>query len=169
MTGLRHVYYQTRDGDNDSQPWPAQAILDADVPFYMLLETLDASSAVGVDTTTQLQRLGSISELLELWVAAALASYGSAPLVGSAHLPPANNASNEVSLKHTLFVTQCYVLIVPHMFLLRICQLARAINLGLLQRIEQYRSALEGLVGVDVAPVKERFVNVEEDIRKNFT
>ena len=168
---MRHVYNQTRDGDNESQPWPAQAILDADVPFYMLLETLDASAAVDVDTATQLQRFGSISELLELWVAAALASYGSAPLVGSAHLPPANNASNEVSFEfeHTLFVTQCYVLIVPHMFLLRICQLARAINLGLLQRIEQYRSALEGLVGVDTAPVKERFVNVEEDIRKNFT
>lgn len=95
---MRQVYYQTRDGDNESQPWPAQAILDADVPFYMLLETLDASTAVGVDATTQLQRLGSISELLELWVVAALASYGSAPLVGSAHLPPANNASNEVSL-----------------------------------------------------------------------
>ena len=108
LTGLRHVYYQTRDGDNESQPWPSQAILDADVPFYMLLETLDASTAVGVDTTTQLQRLGSISELLELWVAAALASYGSSPLVGSAHLPPANNASNEVSLIIHHFATQCF-------------------------------------------------------------
>jgi len=54
------------------------------------------------------------------------------------------------------------------MFLLRIFQLSRAINLGLLQRIEHYRSALEGLVGVDTAPVQERFVNVEEDIKKNF-
>ena len=65
-----------------------------------------------------------------------------------------------------MFFIDCTI---PHLFLLRICQLARAINLGLLQRIEQYRSALESLVGVDVAPVKERFVNVEEDIRKNFT
>ena len=105
---MRQVYNQTRDGDNVSQPWPAQAILDADVPFYMLLETLEASTAVGVDTTTQLQRLGSISELLELWVAAALASYGSAPVVGSSHLPPANNASNEVSLNYTSFAIQFF-------------------------------------------------------------
>lgn len=108
VLGLRQVYNQTRqEDDHASQPWPAQAILDAGVPFYMLLESLDSlemnsfSAAGGVDNATQLQWLRPISELLELWVAAALSSYGSSPtMIGN--LLPRSTAYSEVSLKYLL-------------------------------------------------------------------
>lgn len=151
LEGLRQVYNQTRqEDDHASQPWPAQAILDAGVPFYMLLESLDSlemnsfSAAGGVDNATQLQWLRPISELLELWVAAALSSYGSSPtMIGN--LLPRSTAYSE---------------------------LIRAINLGLLQRLEQWKSSLEGLVGgdtVSAALVEGRLAQVEETIKKNFT
>ena len=81
--------------------------MDAGVPLYMLLESLDSlemngfSAAGGVDNATQFQWLGPISELLELWVAAALSSYGSSPtMIGN--LLPRSTAYSEVSLKYLL-------------------------------------------------------------------
>lgn len=104
LAGLRQVHNQTSDEGTVSQPWPAQAILDVgNVPFFMLLESYDSlqmnglSTAGGVDTATQLQRLASISELLEMWVDAALSSYSTSPMIGSNNLYPSGEVSSASS------------------------------------------------------------------------
>lgn len=108
LAGLRQVHSQTCDEGTVSQPWPALTILDVgNIPFFMLLESYDSlqmnglSTAGGVDTATQLQRLASISELLEMWVDAALSSYTTSPMIGSNNLYPSgevSSASSEVSV-----------------------------------------------------------------------
>lgn len=154
LEGLRQIYNNTRDEGHVSQPWPAQTVLDVGVPFYLLLESYDSLQMIenaaigGVDNATRLQWLSSMVEFLELWVAAALSSYGSSPMIGSNNLY-GNGQGNSAS-----------------------SQLTRAISTGgLLQRIDVYKSSLECLVGgnaVTVALVEERFGKIEETIRKEF-
>ena len=108
------MHSQTCDVGAVSQPWPAKTILDVgNIPFFMLLESYDSlqmnglSAAGGVDTATQLQRLASISELLEMWVDAALSSYTTSPMIGSNNLYPSgevSSASSEVSVPYGVIV-----------------------------------------------------------------
>jgi len=149
LEGLRQTFDETREGDHLSQPWPAQTMLDVGVPFFMLhdsysLQMNENIATGGVDITTRLHWLASISEVLELWLSAAITSHGNSPMIGSDNLGYSRSASNE---------------------------LTRAINTGLLNRIEIYKSALEDLVGCDasyVALVEERFSNFEETIKNEF-
>ena len=39
VLGLRQVHDSTHRGDYVSQPWPAQTVLDAGVPFLMLFDS----------------------------------------------------------------------------------------------------------------------------------
>jgi len=154
LEGLRQVYDNTREEGHVSLLWPAQTMLDVDVSFYALFESYDSLQQVenaapgGVDITTQLPWLSSMSELLEMWVTAALSSYGSSSMIGSNNLY-GNGQGNDAS-----------------------SQLIRGINTGgLLQRIYGYRSALEGLSGSNTATaalVNERLAKIDETIRKEF-
>lgn len=83
LEGLRQAFNKTQEVDT-AQPWPAQTVLDVGVPYNMLLESYDSlymsennAAAVDIDVATRLQWLASISEVLELWVTAAVSSYGS--------------------------------------------------------------------------------------------
>mmetsp|Transcript_2210 Transcript_2210/g.3421 ORF Transcript_2210/g.3421 Transcript_2210/m.3421 type:complete len:161 (+) Transcript_2210:3-485(+) len=152
--GLRQVYDSTREEGHVSLLWPAQTMLDVDVSFYALFESYDSLQQVenaaigGVDIATQLPWISSMSELLEMWVTAALSSYGSSSMIGLNSLY-GNGQGNDAS-----------------------SQLTRGINTGgLLQRIRGYRSALEGLSGRNTATaalVNERLAKIDETIRKEF-
>lgn len=149
LEGLRQIYNNTREEGYVSQSWPAQTVVDVGVPFYTLLESYESlqinendSVNGGVDIATRLHRLASISEVLELWVTAALSSYGSSPMIGSNNLYRSGQGNSASS------------------------QLAQAIATGgLLPRLELYKTALGGLVEgnpATVAIAEERFAKVEE-------
>ena len=122
------MHSQTCDEGTVSQPWPALTILDVgNIPFFMLLESYDSlqmnglSTAGGVDTATQLQRLASISELLEMWVDAALSSYTTSPMIGSNNLYPSgevSSASSEVSVPYGVIV---HIIIIYFYATLKFC------------------------------------------------
>ena len=124
-------------------------MLDAGVSFYMLLESysilfVEITANGGVDITTQLHWLASISEVLELWVSAAISSHGNLPLIGSNNLGLSKSASVD---------------------------LARAINAGLVRRIEIFKASLENLVGCNastIAIVSDRFSKVQASILDGF-
>ena len=116
LAGLRQVHSQTCDEGSVSQPWPALTILDVgNIPFFMLLESYDSlqinglSTAGGVDTATQLQRLASISELLEMWVDAALSSYSTSPMIGSNNLYPSGEVSSASSEVRETLKVFCFI------------------------------------------------------------
>lgn len=59
----------------------------------------------------RLKWLASISEVLELWVSAALTSHGNLPMIGSNNLGDSRSASNEVSLfrgSSHIFIPPCF-------------------------------------------------------------
>ncbi len=124
-------------------------MLDAGVSFYVLLESysilfVEITANGGVDITTQLHWLASISEVLELWVSAAISSHGNLPLIGSNNLGLSKSASVD---------------------------LARAINAGLVRRIEIFKASLENLVGCNastIATVSDRFSKVQASILDRF-
>lgn len=124
-------------------------MLDAGVSFYVLLESysilfVEITANGGVDITTQLHWLASISEVLELWVSAAISSHGNLPLIGSNNLGLSKSASVD---------------------------LARAINAGLVRRIEIFKASLENLVGCNastIAIVSDRFSKVQASILDGF-
>jgi hypothetical protein len=124
-------------------------VLDAGVSFYVLLESysilfVEITANGGVDITTQLHWLASISEVLELWVSAAISSHGNLPLIGSNNLGLSKSASVD---------------------------LARAINAGLVRRIEIFKASLENLVGCNastIAIVSDRFSKVQASILDGF-
>jgi hypothetical protein len=124
-------------------------VLDAGVSFYVLLESysilfVEITANGGVDITTQLHWLASISEVLELWVSAAISSHGNLPLIGSNNLGLSKSASVD---------------------------LARAINAGLVRRIEIFKASLENLVGCNastIATVSDRFSKVQASILDRF-
>ena len=66
--GLRQIYNNTREEDYVSQPWPAQTVLDAGVPFYLLLESYDSLQMIenaaigGVDNATRYVISVSVSQ-----------------------------------------------------------------------------------------------------------
>lgn len=57
--GLREAYDSAREGDDASQPWPAQTVLGVGVPFPTLMESYDSllmmddTAVGGVDATTR--------------------------------------------------------------------------------------------------------------------
>ena len=124
-------------------------MLDAGVSFYVLLESysilfVEITANGGVDITTQLHWLASISEVLELWVSAAISSHGNLPLIGSNNPGLSKSASVD---------------------------LARAINAGLVRRIEIFKASLENLVGCNastIATVSDRFSKVQASILDGF-
>ena len=124
-------------------------MLDAGVSFYVLLESysilfVEITANGGVDITTQLHWLASISEVLELWVSAAISSHGNLPLIGSNNPGLSKSASVD---------------------------LARAINAGLVRRIEIFKASLENLVGCNastIAIVSDRFSKVQASILDGF-
>jgi len=147
LEGLRQMYNSTRGEDHVSQPWPVQTVLDAGVPFYTLFDSyhsfhiVENQSNGGVDNQ-RLLWLSNMCEFLELWVAAALSSHESSPMIGT------NSHGNSAS-----------------------SQLTQAINTGLLQSVGAYRSSLEALTGENVtskAYLEERFAKIQETIRRDF-
>ena len=143
------MFDKTREEEFTSQPWPAQTVLDAGVSFYVLLESYlirfaEITANGGVDITTQLHWLASISEVLELWVSAAILSHGNLPFIGSNNLGLSKSASVD---------------------------LARAINAGLVRQIEIFKASLEDLVGCNastIAIVSDRFSKVQASILDRF-
>lgn len=145
---LRQAFDKTREEEFTSQPWPAQTVLDAGVSFYVLLESysirlVEITANGGVDITTQLHWLASISEVLELWVSAAISSHGNLPMIGS----------NNLGLKSASV------------------DLTRAINAGLVRQIEIFTASLDDLVGCNastVALASYRFSKVKASIIDGF-
>jgi len=148
IVDLRQAFDKTREEEFTSQPWPAQTVLDAGVSFYVLLESysirlVEITVNGGVDITTQLHWLASISEVLELWVSAAISSHGNLPMIGS----------NNLGLKSASV------------------DLTRAINAGLVRQIEIFTASLDDLVGCNastVALVSYRFSKVKASIIDGF-
>jgi len=148
IVDLRQAFDKTREEEFTSQPWPAQTVLDAGVSFYVLLESysirlVEITANGGVDITTQLHWLASISEVLELWVSAAISSHGNLPMIGS----------NNLGLKSASV------------------DLTRAINAGLVRQIEIFTASLDDLVGCNastVALVSYRFSKVKASIIDGF-
>ena len=149
IVDLRQAFDKTREEEFTSQPWPAQTVLDAGVSFYVLLESysirlVEITANGGVDITTHLHWLASISEVLELWVSAAISSHGNLPMIGSNNLGLSKSASVD---------------------------LTRAINAGLVRQIEMFNASLEDLVGCNastVALVSYRFSKVKASIIDGF-
>jgi hypothetical protein len=56
----------------------------------------------------RLNWLASISEVLELWVSAALTSYDNTPIIGSNDIGYNRSASNEVSLRFMVIIPPCF-------------------------------------------------------------
>ncbi|KAL7467450.1 hypothetical protein ACHAXS_007693 [Conticribra weissflogii] len=145
LEGLRMQYDGVRD-DIPSQPWPIQSFIEAEIPFFVLLESYDkllaensASRLHGVNSATQFQRLSNIFYLLEVWVEAAV-TYRGLDLSGG-------NLTNNPAT-----------------------ELARAVNPGgLLNRIRFYSSCLDGIEGMTVDntvnDLVSRLTKVEEEIR----
>lgn len=124
-------------------------MLDAGVSFYVLLESysiqlVEITANGGVDITTQLHWLACISEVLELWVSAAILTHGNLPMIGSNNLGHSKSASVD---------------------------LTRAINAGLIRQIEIFNASLEDFVGCSastVALVSDRFSKVKASIIDKF-
>jgi len=152
LEGIRQVY-DSLDPSRQSSPWPVQALIEAKVSYFTVLESYDAllmhDSAVvgGVDTATRLHRISSISNLLELWVSAAVSSRTDTSL-NVINLPQNSSLSSALS------------------------QLAHAVRPGgLMGRIDSYKSSLEGIVGGnnnEITRIHSSLAQVEEDIRNEF-
>ncbi|KAL3774656.1 hypothetical protein HJC23_002465, partial [Cyclotella cryptica] len=78
LEGLRQAYTNARNGDEVSHPWPAKIMLDVGVPYVAVLEAYEAFGLQGRgvvggdDSKSRYDHFIWTSELLELWVAAAL-------------------------------------------------------------------------------------------------
>jgi len=152
---LRRAYESLKHApDYSFSPWPLQCFVDVGVSYAFILESYsDLLEALerdaGSHPAKKIQYLASIAEVLKHWLTSALSS----PALGNAlvvHLDEASERAPNGTAG---------------------AQLARALASGLKSSVDNWKAALEGIVGDDVAKTSKvlgTYAEVEELLTRYF-